>query len=87
MKKLLILLVVTVAFATSAFATPHKIDAKLATISKLKKFQLPQNYYYAFMTTCGQTVFMTTNYKMSDAQFLIFSTAFDYVICTIPENN
>ncbi|SDE85881.1 hypothetical protein SAMN05216464_11081 [Mucilaginibacter pineti] len=86
MKKVLTLLVVMVAFAASTFASPHKIDSKLATVSKLKKFQVPQNYYYGFMTTCGQTVYMTTNYKMSDAQFLVFSTAFDYVICTLAEN-
>lgn len=80
MKKLITLLVLTVAFATSTFASPHKINTRLASGSNFKKF-LVEQYHYTFMTSCGQSVIMTTNYKMSDNSLLVFSTAFDAAFC------
>jgi hypothetical protein len=42
-----------------------------------------QEYYYAFMTTCGQTAWVTTHHDMSVEEQLMYYDHYEHLYCEL----
>ncbi|MDD4032895.1 MAG: hypothetical protein PHS48_06595 [Bacteroidales bacterium] len=59
-----------------------KIIFILLLVNFLPIFASAEEYYYAFMTTCGHTAWLTTHHDLSNAEILEYGDHYEALYCS-----